>query len=120
MLRKIRGVVCATLLAGVLGLGLTTAAPAQEQFPDAKLSSFVDAAIQVEQLIAEWSPKIEGAADEQAANQLREEANADLSAAIEETQGITVEEYRTIAQAAQADPALSTRLREIYEQKIGG
>jgi hypothetical protein len=119
MFRKVRGVACAALLTGALSIGLSTAAPAQEQFPEDKLGSFVEAAIQVEQLVAEWSPKIEGAADEDAANQLREEANADLAAAIEETDGITVEEYRTIAQAAQSDPALSTRLREIYEQKSG-
>lgn len=120
MFRKVRGVACATLLTGVLGLGLSTTAPAQEQFPEAKLDSFIEAAIQVEELVAEWSPKIEGAADENAANELRAEANADLAAAIEETDGITVEEYRTISQAAQADPTLSTRLREIYEEKVDG
>lgn len=118
MLRTLRGAAAAALLAG--SVGLATAAGAQEQFTEEKLGSFVDAAIQVEELVAEWSPKIQGAADEAAAAELREEANADLSSAIEETDGITVDEYRAIAQAAQSDPELSERLRTIYQAKVGG
>ena len=119
MIRTVRAAVRAAFLAAAMSIGLGTAL-AQEEFPDAKLDSFVTAAIQVEQLIAEWSPKIEGAADEAAANQMREEANAELEAAIESTDGISVAEYQEIATAARTDAELSQRLKEIYDQKMGG
>lgn len=120
MLPTIGGALRATFLAAALSLGMGSVAHAQAQFPDAKLDSFVDAAIEVDARIAEWSPKIEAAADENAANELREQANADLAAAIEQTEGITIGEYQEIAQAARSDPALSERLKEIYEAKSGG
>lgn len=119
MIRTVRAAVRAAFVVGAMSLGLG-AALAQEQFPDAKLNSFVEAAIQVEQLIAEWSPRIEGAADENAATEMREEANAELEAAIEATDGITVGEYQEIAAAARTNADLSQRLQEIYQQKMGG
>ncbi len=104
----------------VLALSTPSIALAQAQFPSEKLDSFVAAAISVEQLIQEWSPKIEGAADQQAAESLRQQANEELAQAIERTDGITVDEYRQIAQAARTDPGLSQRLQEIYLEKTGG
>jgi hypothetical protein len=120
MHHSVRGALRALVFAGALGIGLNTAALAQEQFPDAKLDSFITAAIKVEELITEWTPKIEGAADEAAAQEMREQANADLAQAIEDTSGITVTEYQEIAQAAQSDPELSARLKEIYESQASG
>lgn len=120
MVHMARGALCALLLAAVVGLGLTATARAQDQFPDAKLDSFISAAIKVEELIMEWSPKIEGAADEGAAQEMRQQANADLEQAIEQTDGISIAEYQEISQAARSDPQLSARLKEIYETQTGG
>lgn len=120
MIRTVSGAVRAALVVAALSLGLGPALAQQQDFSDAKLDSFVEAAIQVEQLITEWSPKIEGAADQTAADEMRQEANAELEAAIEATDGITVNEYQEIAAAARANPDLSERLKDIYQQKLGG
>ena len=92
----------------------------QLQFSDAQLDSFVEAASEVEQLVAEWSPKIEAAQDEQAAEELRAQANEQLASAIEGTEGISMDEYQQIAQAARSDQQLAQRLQAIYQEKQGG
>lgn len=110
-------------LAG-LGLALTLAlAPLasvnaqQAEFGEAKLESFVTAAIAVNDLIEQWGPRIEEAENEQQAAQLREQANAEMVTAIDQTQGISVEEYQTIVQAARNDPQLSGQLQEMFEEQ---
>lgn len=90
-----------------------------QEFSEEKLDSFVAAAIEVEELVAEWSPKIEAAQDEQAAEELRAQANEELAAAIESTDGITMAEYQQIAQAARTDQQLAQRLQAIYQEKQG-
>ena len=90
---------------------------AQEQYTEEKLHSFVTAAISVNDLVQEWGPRIGAAESEQEAADLREQANAELRAAIEATPGITVEEYQEIGQAAQADPELSTKIQDIYAER---
>jgi hypothetical protein len=106
-------------LALLLGLGLATAsaAHAQAEFSDAKLESFVVAAIAVEKKIQEWSPRVQAAQNEQEAAELREQASADVIETIDGTEGMSVDEYQQIGQAAQADPDLATRINEIYSQK---
>ena len=108
-----------------LGLALTLAlAPlagafAQAEFEEAKLESFVTAAIAVNDLIEQWGPRIEQAEDEQQAAQLREQANAEMVTAIDQTEGISVEEYQTIVQAARNDPQLSGQLQQMFEAEAG-
>jgi hypothetical protein len=106
------------ILALALGLGLaTSAAHAQAQFSDGKLESFVVAAIAVDQKVQEWSPRIEAAQNEQEAAELREQASDEVLETIDGTEGMSVDEYQQIGQAAQADPELATRINEIYSQK---
>jgi hypothetical protein len=107
-------------LALALGLGLATSvAQAQTEFSDAKLESFVVAAIAVDQKIREWNPRIQAAQTEQEAAELREQASNDVLKTIDGTEGMSVEEYQQIGQAAQADPELATRINEIYGEKTG-
>ena len=47
---------------------------------------------------------------------MAEQANQEMRAAVEGTEGMTVEEYQAIAQAAQADPQLMARLDEVFAQ----
>jgi hypothetical protein len=54
-----------------------------------------------------------------AAEELRDQANAELASAIEQTDGITVEEYREISQAVRGDPDLAARVTEIYQERAG-
>jgi hypothetical protein len=107
----------AIILALSLVFGVTSASQAQEQYDEAKLESFVTAALMVNDLVEQWTPRIQGAQDETEAAQLRDQANSELVAAIESADGISVEEYREISQAAQADPQLMARISGIFDER---
>jgi hypothetical protein len=92
-------------------------AQAQTEFSDQQLESFVVAALAIDEVIREWNPRIQAAENEEQATQLREEANAALLETISKADGITIEEYQEIGQAAQGDPELAARINEIYQQK---
>lgn len=109
----------ALALAFMLGLAAFGPARAQTDISEAKLEAFVAAAVSVSQIIEQWTPRIESAESQEAADDLLDQANAELVAAIEETGGITLEEYKEISQAAQADPSLSARIEEIFNQQYG-
>ena len=110
-----------TLAAAALALALTASgsawAQAQTEFSDQQLESFVVAALAVDELIREWNPRIQAAENEEHAAQLREEANAALLETISQTDGITIEQYQEIGQAAQSDSELAARINEIYQEK---
>jgi hypothetical protein len=111
------------LTAGALALALAASssawAQAQTEFSDQQLESFVVAALAVDELIREWNPRIQAAENEEQATQLREEANAALLETISETDGITIEKYQEIGQAAQSDPELAAKINEIYQERAG-
>ena len=94
-------------------------AAAQEQFTDQKVESFVDAAVAVEDLVNEWQPKIQQAQDESQAEEMRQQANLELAQAVEDTAGISVEEYMAIGQEARQDPELAARIQDIYQAQAG-
>jgi len=106
----------AAIVALSLAISAAGAAQAQEQYEQEKLESFVVAALAVNELVEQWTPRIQGAQDETEAAQLRDQANSELVAAINQANGITVEEYREISQAAQADPALMAQISEIFDE----
>lgn len=108
----------AAVLATLLGIASVTPLRAQSDVPDAKLESFVVAAISVQDLIEQWSPRIQGAQSEEEAASMREQANVELAEAIEQTEGMTVEEYQQIGEQAQQDPELNARIQEIYEAQV--
>lgn len=108
---------CTLALALSLGLAMPGASRAQTEFSDAKLESFVVAAMAVDEKIREWNPRIQAAQDEQEATQLREQASSEVIETINETEGMSVDEYQQIGQAAQADPDLASRITAIYDQK---
>ena len=99
-------------------LGVTTigVANAQVAVSDAKIYAFLTAAVSVSKVIEQWTPRIEGAAGQEAADDLVAQANAELVAVIEGTDGISPDEYRQIAEAARTDPVLSARIEEIFQQ----
>lgn len=134
MKQQIRSALGAFVLAlclGVLALGPAHAQTEQQQPPqpqqqqmqqseytEEQLESFVDAAVAVNDLIEDWRPRITAAESEEQAAQLREQANEELAEAIEQTEGMSLEEYQQIGQAAQADPELSERINEIYQARL--
>jgi hypothetical protein len=111
------------LWSAALAFALATSSPGwsqqQPEFSDQQLESFVAAALAVDKLIREWNPRIQAAEDMAQAAQLREQANGELVEVIARTDGITVEQYQQILQAAKADPDLKARIDAISQAKSG-
>lgn len=102
-------------LAFALMLSVTAVAQSQQDFDNGKLAAFATAAAEVDSLIRQWRPKINGAATPEQAAKLREQANAAFVAAIEKTKGISVAEYKQINQAARSDPKVAARIAGFYK-----
>lgn len=97
----------------------TDSALAQNAYSDAKLESFVEAAVQVENLMREYDPQIKAAETSERADTLRAEAGAKMEAAIDQTPDISVEEYSQIVMAARQDQALNERVNTIFRATTG-
>jgi hypothetical protein len=113
----VRPALGALALSAALAFATASATLGQAQFAQAKLESFVTAAIAVNELIQEWTARINDAETETQASEMRDEANAKLAAAIEQTEGMTIDEYREISQALRTDADLQARVSEIYQQR---
>jgi serine phosphatase RsbU (regulator of sigma subunit) len=87
-----------------------------EEYSQAKLQSFADAVLAVNAIVEQWRPQIQAAASEADRQRMAEQANEEMRAAVEGTDGMTVEEYQAIAQAAQADPQLMARLDQMFKE----
>ena len=111
---RIAGSLMATLC---LMLWSTTGVQAQAEFEPAKLEAFVTAAMKMNEVIEQWQPRVDTAWSEAEAETLRERAEAEITAAIARTEGISVGEYRQIYDAAGNDPQLRLRLVEILEHR---
>ena len=118
-----------TLLAGIsalaLGLGASLgaavaqdAAPVPEQeapaaapsLDDDKLKSFAVAFLEVTKVTQDYQPQIAAAGTPEDQQRLQEEAGEKMVEAVNEADGITVDEYNMIIQAAQTDPDLAQRI----------
>ena len=103
----------------VAALVLTLAAPAAiaaEEYSQAKLQSFASAVLAVNAIVEQWRPQIQAAPSDADKQRMAEQANQEMRAAVEGTEGMTVEEYQAIAQAAQADPQLMARLDQMFKE----
>jgi Spy/CpxP family protein refolding chaperone len=103
----------------VAGLGLlaaTAAAPlawAQDAaFDDATIDAFVTAQLEIREIRSSYMPRLEGAGTDEERQQLTEQATDEMVTAVDDTPGITVDEYNAIVQAAGSDPELAERLSE--------
>jgi hypothetical protein len=104
-------------LIAALFLNLAAAtASAAEEYSQAKLQSFASAVLAVNAIVAEWRPQIQAAPSEADKQRLADQANDEMRAAVEGTEGMTVEEYQAIAQAAQSDPQLMARLDQVFKE----
>ncbi|WP_274426324.1 DUF4168 domain-containing protein [Chelativorans sp. YIM 93263] len=93
--------------------------PQQQQVPgaevdDATLQAFAEASLEVEEVIAEWTPRIEEAGEGEQANELRATANQEIAEAVR-SNGIEIETYNQIYQLAQADPQVANQIQR-YRQ----
>jgi hypothetical protein len=116
--------VCA-LLSGLAAHALATPAAAQDtttqpaptaqDFSQDQLESFAVAVVRVDEIGRKWLPQIQSAPDEQAATELRQQANAEMVEAVE-AEGLSADEYNRIYLAAQSDPELNQRIMDMIEE----
>jgi hypothetical protein len=102
----------------VLVLIGTQASIAQEAFTDAKLQSFASAVVAVNAIVERWRPQIQAAPSDADKQRMAEQANQEMRAAVEGTEGLSVEEYQAIAQAAQGDPQLMARIDKAFKEMV--
>ena len=89
---------------------------AADEYSDAKLQSFASAVMAVNAVAERWRPQIQAAPSEAHKQQMAEQANQEMRAAVDGTDGMSVDEYQRIAQAAQADTALMARIDQVFKQ----
>lgn len=83
---------------------------------DQKLESFVVAFAEVERVKQQYTRQLQNASSEQEQKTIRNEAGQQMLEVVETTDGIAVDEYNRIIQAAQSDPALAERLTKMIGQ----
>lgn len=105
----------ATLAGATAGSAMAQAATTS--FSDAKLNSFIDAAKKIDGLIVAWNPKIAEAKTPEEKQKVLTEAEGEAVKAIQNTKGITVDEYRQIGEAARQDPEFAARLDKMYQAR---
>ena len=91
-------------------------AGAAEAVSDEKLQSFAVAFAEVEKIKQEYSQRLQAAGSETEQQQLQTEAGQKMLQAVENTEGMSVDEYNQIIESAQADPSLAERLTKIIGQ----
>lgn len=90
-----------------------TEAPTTQQSADTsdeKLKSFAVAFLEVNKINQSYQPRMEAATTEEDKERIRLQAGQEMISAVNGTEGISVEEYDSIIQAAQVDPELARRI----------
>lgn len=89
---------------------------AAEDVTGEQLDSFVDAMVAIDSVRQEYMPQIEAAEGQDERQSLAQEADKAARAAVDDTAGITAQEYLAIGQAAQEDQDLATRINERFAE----
>ncbi len=103
------------LVAGLLAAPVSYLMAQENQISDAKLQSFIVAAMKVGGLVDQWTPRIEAAKTPEEKEQLKKTANGELVQAIQSNGDMTVAEYQQIGQRAEGDKALQDRILKILQ-----
>lgn len=99
----------------MLGAGLKEAAHNPPDLGSDKLQAFAIAAIRIDRVAREWAPHIKRAEDPDSAETLRREADAEMALAIEETDGIMLDDFRSIYHVALCDAAIAGEIKDRLE-----
>lgn len=106
----------ATPVSSPLGnAALAQTAPAPRVDDDAQLQAFVAALREVDAIEQRYGAELEGAQSEEARQDVIAQANDAMIEAIEDTPGITVQEYVAVLQQAQSDPELNARIMAMLQ-----
>jgi hypothetical protein len=118
-----------SILSGIAAALLVVAAPASAQnqpqdqpiappaaFSQQQIESFADAAVEMQRIQSELDTKGREAGNAQEIMRLQQQAQADASQAVEQN-GLSVDEYTAIAQAANRDPKLYAMIVDLMRQR---
>jgi hypothetical protein len=108
------------ILLFIVAFGTSSASHAQSTVSPGQAEAFVRAAMAINQVSEEWQPRIDRAKSEVEAERLRDQANVAMRQAIREVGGMTVDDYRTVYEAARRDPELAAHLTEMASLRIFG
>jgi hypothetical protein len=84
--------------------------PAEPSVSDDDLKSFVLAAIKIQHITASCAAKLDSAQDPAEQREIKESAVSEMVEAVE-NEGISVDQYQSIAQYAQSDEKIAERLK---------
>lgn len=79
--------------------------PGAAQVSEEHLRAYAAAAVEVQEIGAEYQPRVDGAASPEEAEALRADAQDEMIEAVQ-SHGLSVEEYNEIFTLAQADPQI--------------
>lgn len=113
------GVIAAAMLMGAVLGDARAQQQVQPVMPDlsqGQIESFAGAALDVRQVEQDFNAEMQTAQDAQELERLHQEAQQQAQQAIENN-GLSVDEYNAIAQAAHQDPQLYATIVQAIEQK---
>lgn len=90
----------------------TAQAQATQEFSGEQIDAFAVALLEVSKVRDRYNAVLQRAETEDQQRAVIDEANTEILGAIENTEGVTVEEYRSIAEAAQQDQELNDRIMD--------
>jgi len=127
MLSTRRSLVAAAVL-GIAGAFSVNGAAAQDAeppaameapattFDESKLRSFVVAFLQVNEINRTYLPQMQEADSTEEQQQIQQQATQEMVMAVENAEGIDVDEYNAITESAQANPELASQLNQMIQQ----
>ncbi|MGI3212988.1 DUF4168 domain-containing protein [Roseovarius tibetensis] len=86
------------------------AAQSADSYSAEELDIFTDALLEVAQVRQKYTPMLQNAENEDEQASIVEEANAEITQVIDDTDGMTLDRYTEIAQAANEDQELNQRI----------
>lgn len=88
----------------------SAAAQSESSYSSEELDIFTNALLDVAEVRQKFTPRLQGAETEDEQMAIVQEANAEIMQVIEDTDGMTVDRYTEIAQAASEDQQLNQRI----------
>jgi hypothetical protein len=88
----------------------------QGSFSDEMLKSFAEAAVKLTTIRLEFQNQMQEAETTEQQMQLQQQTNQRMAQVVQDTPGITIEEYNAIAEASQSNPELAARVDELIQE----
>ena len=82
-----------------------------------KLKAFAEAAARIDQIAREWAPHIMSAENSDHAEALRRKADFEMAMAIDQTGGISIDDFRTIYFVSLSDPEIACKLQNFLKDR---